>query len=186
MGNKQTRVRRAELKKLNDQTHFTLAEINELFEQFKNISSSIEDDGLIDVDEFRDALGLKDSLMVRRMFKLFDGDNNGTIDFREFIVGLSVFNEKATMEEKLKFSFKIYDFDGDGHISKDELQKMVEASLIEADMNLPEETLKELVNNTFAEADKDGDGQISFEEYRSLVQEHPNMLNNMNIDKHKK
>lgn len=163
-----------------------MTEINQLFEQFKSISSSIEDDGLIDVEEFRDALGLKDSLMVRRMFKLFDGDDNGTIDFREFIVGLSVFNEKATMEEKLKFSFQIYDFDGDGHISKHELKKMVEASLIEADLNLPDERLKELVDNTFAEADKDGDGQISFEEYRALVEKHPNMLNNMNIDNHKK
>jgi hypothetical protein len=57
---------------------------------------------VIDLDEFRETLGLQDSIFVERLFTLFDDDKNGTIDFREFTAGLSVFCQKATLDEKLK------------------------------------------------------------------------------------
>eukprot|EP01027_Heterolobosea_sp_BB2_P004506 GEZU01006903.1.p1 GENE.GEZU01006903.1~~GEZU01006903.1.p1 ORF type:complete len:134 (+),score=19.38 GEZU01006903.1:65-466(+) len=115
------------------------------------------------------------------MFKLFDGDGNACIDFREFICGLSVFCEKGTIDEKLKFSFRIYDFDGDNCITKDELYRLLEASLFENSLGLSSEQLQSLVDATFQEADADGDGKISFEEYRVLVTKHPSMIANMTI-----
>ncbi len=179
---------------------FTLVEMDEiqkLYDQFRGISSSRDDDGVIDKMEFQTALGLKDSLFVDRMFSLFDGDTDGNIDFREFITGLSVFCEKGTIDEKLKFSFRIYvcsclflrssfftlckDFDNDGFISKDELYKLLRASLVENSLGIPEEQLQSLVDATFAEADTDGDGKISFEEYRVLVTKHPSMISQMTI-----
>lgn len=83
------------------------------------------------------------------------------LDVREFICGLSVFCEKGTIDEKLKFSFRIYDFDQDGCISKEELYKLLEASLVENSLGIPQEQLSSLVDATFAEADTDGDGKIS-------------------------
>ncbi|EFC38422.1 predicted protein [Naegleria gruberi] len=185
MGNqpgKNKQYRKNELKKLVEITHFDMDEIMKLYEQFISISSSREDDGVIDKNEFKEALGLKDSLFVDRMFSLFDGDNDGTIDVREFICGLSVFCEKGTIDEKLKFSFRIYDFDKDGCISKEELYKLLEASLVENSLGIPQEQLSSLVDATFAEADTDGDGKISFEEYRVLVTKHPTMIGNMTIN----
>ncbi|KAL0480677.1 serine/threonine-protein phosphatase 2B regulatory subunit [Acrasis kona] len=183
MGNQhggQKALKKQELKKLVETTHFDIEEIRKLFEQFKGISSSREDDGVIDKQEFQNALGLKDSLFVDRMFSLFDEDNDGTIDFREFICGLSVFCEKGTIDEKLKFSFRIYDFDNDGCIDKEELFKLLEA-IVQNSLGIPQEQLHSLVDATFAEADTDGDGKISFEEYRVLVTKHPAMIGNMTI-----
>jgi len=82
MGNQPTKnrqTRKNELKKLVEITHFDMDEIMKLYEQFLSISSSREDDGVIDKNEFKEALGLKDSLFVDRMFSLFDGDNDGSI-----------------------------------------------------------------------------------------------------------
>ena len=78
-------------------------------------------------------------------------------------------------------SFRIYDFDRDGCISKEELYKLLEASLVENSLGIPQEQLGSLVDATFAEADTDGDGKISFEEYRVLVTKHPSMIGNMTI-----
>ncbi|KAL9642334.1 hypothetical protein ABK040_007332 [Willaertia magna] len=183
MGNQNAKniLKRDQLKNFAKETHFDLEEIQKLYEQFRNISSSREDDGVIDKTEFKEALGLKDSLFVDRMFSLFDEDGDGSINFREFICGLSVFCEKGTIDEKLKFSFRIYDFDKDGCISKEELYKLLEASLVENSLGIPQEQLTSLVDATFAEADTDGDGKISFEEYRVLVTKHPTMINNMTI-----
>lgn len=83
----------------------SLDEVKKLYNQFNSIASSRDDDGVIDREEFQQALGLKDSLFVKRMFSLFDSDGNGKIDFREFICGLSTFCENATLEEKLRCKF---------------------------------------------------------------------------------
>jgi len=162
-------------------TAVTLDEIKRLYNQFKSIASSRDDDGVIDREEFQQALGLKDSLFVKRMFSLFDSDDNGQIDFKEFICGLSTFCEKATLEEKLRFSFRIYDVDNDGHITKEELYKLLEASLIENSLGLPQKDLQALVDATFREADANGDGMISYDEYKEHVARHPTMIKNMTL-----
>lgn len=46
-------------------------------------------------------------------------------------------------------SFRVYDFDGDKQISKDELSKMLEASLVENHMTLSAEQIRAMVDATF-------------------------------------
>eukprot|EP00735_Rhodelphis_limneticus_P004448 TRINITY_DN16032_c0_g1::TRINITY_DN16032_c0_g1_i1::g.13759::m.13759 TRINITY_DN16032_c0_g1::TRINITY_DN16032_c0_g1_i1::g.13759 ORF type:complete len:190 (+),score=29.34,sp/Q3HRP5/CNBL2_ORYSJ/45.79/5e-48,EF-hand_1/PF00036.27/2.3e+03,EF-hand_1/PF00036.27/1.7,EF-hand_1/PF00036.27/1.3e-05,EF-hand_1/PF00036.27/7.9e-07,EF-hand_1/PF00036.27/1.3e-07,EF-hand_7/PF13499.1/9.3e-06,EF-hand_7/PF13499.1/4.1e-15,EF-hand_8/PF13833.1/55,EF-hand_8/PF13833.1/2.8e-09,EF-hand_8/PF13833.1/0.0023,EF-hand_8/PF13833.1/1.6e- len=183
MGQKlsRTELKRRELGDFVKKTHFTIDEVRDLYKHFKTISSGLTDDGLIDKAEFKKALGLKDSLFVDRMFALFDENGDSVINFNEFIVGLSVFCPKGSLEEKLKFSFRIYDFDGDGHISQNELKQMLEASLVENHLSLSQKQIDDLVSATFNEADIDGDGKIDFEEYKRMVMRHPSMIRNMTI-----
>lgn len=47
---------------------------------------------------------------MKRVFQIFDKDNDGKISFAEFITGLSSLYGNDE-EEKLKFMFKIYDID---------------------------------------------------------------------------
>ena len=88
----------------------------------------------------------------------------GTINFREFLTGLSVFCPSASYEEKLKFSFDIYDKNKDGSIEKAELQEMLEATLLESSSVLSKQQVSALIDATFLEADVNGDGEISFAE----------------------
>lgn len=159
-----------------------------LHEHFKAISSTAPGDedgsGSIDRDEFLRAVGFSDrrSLFMEQMFAIFDGNNDGRISFMEFLRGLSVLSTKGTLDEKLDFSFRVYDFDGDGLISKDELERMVLASLAENDLHMSKANADLLVGKTFEEGDLDGDGFINPAEYRELVQKHPMMLRAMNVN----
>lgn len=101
------------------------------------------------------------------MIAIFDEDGGGSVDFREFIVGLSAFSSKGNKEEKLRFAFKVYDIDRDGFISNGELfivLKMMVGS------NLKDTQLQQIVDKTIMEADKDGDGRISFQEFEQMVE----------------
>ena len=52
---------------------------------------------------------------------------SGVLDFREFIAALSV-TSRGSFEEKVKFMFDIYDIDGDGFITRDEMLAIMRVS----------------------------------------------------------
>merc|ERR1712123_398722 len=60
------------------------------------------------------------------VFRTFDTDKNGVIDFKEFLLSIDV-TSSGTPEEKLKWAFRMYDVDGNGVIDQDEMTKIVQA-----------------------------------------------------------
>eukprot|EP00029_Vermamoeba_vermiformis_P002149 TRINITY_DN12534_c0_g1_i1.p1 TRINITY_DN12534_c0_g1~~TRINITY_DN12534_c0_g1_i1.p1 ORF type:complete len:263 (+),score=60.71 TRINITY_DN12534_c0_g1_i1:64-789(+) len=166
-----------EIAYLLKKTHFTREEIIGLYNKYKWISSSIEDDGVIDVHEFQQALGFENSQVAKRIFKVIDENNDKKITFEEFCKGLSAYCSKAPLEDKLKFSFKIYDLDRDGYIDKEELFHMLQASLFENFLlELSEAQMRKLVDSTFEEVDLNSDGRLSFDEYRKMILSNPTLL----------
>ena len=156
-------------------------QVEKLYELFKVISSSGDDDGLIDKSEFQQALGLKRNLFVDRMFELFDANGDKNINFTEFVAGLSVFTVRAKAAEKARFSFRMYDFNADGKIDKAELGRMLQATIEENSLNITPEAAQELLDATFVEAECAEAGTMTFDEYQALVTKKPQLLEFMTI-----
>lgn len=185
MGNKPHKLKASKIQQfiLLTKKRFNEKEIKCLHSHFLTISALDIDDGQIDIGEFKAALGLpKSNFFVERIFHIFDRNGDGKISFAEFLEGLAVLCHKAPDRDKLYFSFRIYDVDEDGKISRNELHKMMKACLKCFPHPFTDEQISTIISATFKEGDTDKDGFISFEEYSALVVNHPMMLHQMSIN----
>ena len=99
---------------------FTLEEVSRLHKRFQKLDKDRSD--TLCVEEFLALPELKENPLVQRVVQVFDADNNGEVNFSEFVSGLAMFTTKnVDKQKKLKFLFNIYDLDRDGLISNSEL-----------------------------------------------------------------
>ena len=145
-------------------TNFDSDEIDRLRKRFMKLDK--DRSGVIDKNEFLAIPGISSNPLSSRLMDVFDADGNGTIDFEEFITGLSVFSGKSSKKDKLKFAFQIYDIDRDGYIGNGELFIVMKMMV---GKNLQDDELQQIVDKTIMEADQDGDGMLDFEEFRNAV-----------------
>ncbi|CAF0929178.1 unnamed protein product [Adineta ricciae] len=61
--------------------------------------------------------------VVNAIYQAFDVDNDGKVDFKEFVIGF-LLTTKGTIEEKLDYTFQLYDIDKDGFIDQSEIDVM--------------------------------------------------------------
>ena len=70
---------------------------------------------------------------------------------------------------------------GNGSIEPDELKTVMKHCIEESDLQLSEEALETLTLALFEEADADGSGMISYEELCDVLENHPDVLQNLTI-----
>ncbi|TIC07826.1 calcium-dependent protein serine/threonine phosphatase [Wallemia mellicola] len=149
---------------LERNSNFTAAELQRLKKRFMKLDR--DGSGSIDKDEFLQIPQVANNPLAHRMIAIFDEDGGGTVDFQEFVGGLSAFSNRGGRDEKLKFAFKVYDMDRDGYISNGELYIVLKMMV---GNNLRDQQLQQIVDKTIMEGDKDGDGRLSFEEFADMV-----------------
>ncbi|XP_030645003.1 recoverin 3 [Chanos chanos] len=128
MGNaKSGVVSREILDDLKVSTKFSEAEITEWYENFQKQCPS----GRITLSDFEEIYGrfFPDSdakTYAQHVFRSFDTNDDGTLDFKEYIVALHM-TSSGKMALKLEWAFSLFDVDKNGYITKAEVCEICQA-----------------------------------------------------------
>ncbi|XP_020640895.3 calaxin isoform X2 [Pogona vitticeps] len=158
--------------------HFNRFEVECLIKLFNSLRVEPSDRPTavgLDRNSFRNILhvtfGMTDDMLMDRVFRAFDKDNDSCISVTEWVEGLSIFL-RGSLEEKMKYCFDVYDLNSDGYISREEMFHMLKNSLLKQPSEEdPDEGIKDLVEITLKKMDYDHDGKLSYADFEKAVKD---------------
>jgi len=163
-------------------SHFDKNELNDLFQEMLKKSPN----GQMSQSEFMDflnRLGMKNTNIIQILFKIFDLNKDSTVDFKEVVCGLSVL-ARGTTQERIRFAFQIYDFNGDGRLSKEEVFSIIMSVYnFVGKMNRGDPTVAalDIVDQLFIEVDSNNDGFLSLAEFEKGCLKNPILIHGLSI-----
>lgn len=137
--------------------------------QYQNFLSQ-HPDGRISKKSFHEMMkecypGTDTEKLERHIFRMYDTNDDGHIDFREFMIVLYIMSS-GSPEENLQQIFRVFDINNDGAISLKELKRIVKDLfhlINEKDADQASQDV--LATTAFTEMDENNDGQVSEEEF---------------------
>lgn len=142
--------------------------------KLKDIFTALDVDGNGSLTHQELSDGIKKSNLGEKMpedlevlIKSMDADGSGVIDYSEFLAATmekKLYNQKETLWS----AFKVFDRDGSGTISKDEMVHVLADGDVKSMMR-DENRMKD-IENMIKDIDTNGDGEIDFDEFCKMMQ----------------
>nr|ADV78071.1 calcium- and calmodulin-dependent protein kinase [Nothoceros aenigmaticus] len=152
---------------LGSQALLSTQELSNLHAHFKTISGNGVGVSLKEFEQVLKAMNMTRLVpLAPRIFDLFDNNRDGSVDMREIICGFSSL-KKLDGDKALDLCFQMYDADGSGFISRDELAVMLRAL---PEMYLPPDVTEPgKLDEIFDQMDADNDGRVSLDEFKDAM-----------------
>jgi Ca2+-binding EF-hand superfamily protein len=146
--------------------------------------------GEMDKEGFRKwikAIGIFPNLQpnapIDHLFRSYDRDRSGSISFEEFILYLSITAPTQTEQDPQKIievTFLLYDADGDGFLSRAELETGMKDTFRLLGHDVDSEKFQKIIEQRVSQlidiADENGDGNLTLSEIQNAVKKNPKLL----------
>ena len=116
------------------------------------------------VDLSKEGLGDQADDVADSMFKVFDIDDSGTMDFTKYMLAINSTGLNST-EDKLKWIFDVFDKDGGGSISSEKIDVLLQGLFEMSGQEFEENDLVNVTKDIMEAIDADGDGEVTKDEF---------------------
>eukprot|EP00096_Caligus_rogercresseyi_P003337 TRINITY_DN1619_c4_g1_i1.p1 TRINITY_DN1619_c4_g1~~TRINITY_DN1619_c4_g1_i1.p1 ORF type:complete len:195 (-),score=52.06 TRINITY_DN1619_c4_g1_i1:747-1331(-) len=185
MGKSNSKLKQETLHRLLAETYFTEKEIKQWHKGFlKDCPNGLlTEQGFVKIytQFFPNGDPTKFASLV---FRVFDENQDGSIEFEEFIRALSV-TSRGNLDEKLHWAFRLYDVDNDGYITRQEMYNIVDAiyqMVGQQPINEDENTPQKRVEKIFDQMDKNGDDKLTIEEFKEGSKADPRIVQALSLE----
>jgi Ca2+-binding EF-hand superfamily protein len=139
-------------------------EIRQWYKEFQQQSNNTDRMNKRQFQEFYTKLKKNPHLqqMTDHIFRAFDTDHSGTIDFAEFIIAY-IATSDGTKRQKFEYAFEVYDINNDQLIEKKEAKKIL--NLICRIIGLPEEDVITYTETVMLSFDTNQDKVLTKQEF---------------------
>ncbi|XP_061567375.1 guanylyl cyclase-activating protein 2-like [Cololabis saira] len=143
--------------------------------------------GALHLHEFKRIFGvqsssLEESVFLENIFRSFDTNRDNTLDFLEYVAALHLIL-RGNMEDRLKWSFKMYDKDGNGKLDRQEVKQIIRIIYkIKAQSDDISTTPSQICDRIFELVDQNDDGEISLSEFMEGAQKEEWLLDLLKLD----
>lgn len=185
MGKAVSKLSKDEIKQLRDRTLFDKRELQQWYKGFLRDCPS----GQLSEEEFAKVFKQffpfgDPSDYCHYLFRVFDSDNSKYVDFKEFIVALSL-TARGDILQKLDFTFRLYDLDGDGKVYYKDLLKVITSiyKMVGPMVEMPkDEATPELrATKLFIAAEKDKETDfLDYSDFKRIVKTDRALINALN------
>ncbi|XP_076314945.1 frequenin-1-like [Tachypleus tridentatus] len=184
MGKKNSKLKPEMISKLVQETYFTEKEVRQWYKGFLKDCP----DGLLTEQGFLKIYKQffphgDPSKFASLVFRVFDENKDGSIEFEEFIKALSV-TSRGNLDEKLVWAFKLYDVDNDGYITREEMYSIVDAiyeMLGNQGKEEVEESPRHRVDRIFEQLDKNHDNKLTIDEFKEGSRHDPKIVQALSL-----
>ncbi|XP_013134129.1 PREDICTED: Kv channel-interacting protein 4-like, partial [Papilio polytes] len=186
LGEQLPRYRPDSIAALRRATRFTEPELKRLYRGFKAECPT----GVVREDTFKLIYsqffpqGANTAQYAHYVFNTLDQDRSGLLSFEEFVTGLSILS-RGTLEEKLRWTFSLYDINGDGYITKEEMTEIVTAiydlmgKIVEP--MIDDDAVREKVERLFQKMDLNRDGVLTLDEFLDCCLRDEDIVRSMGV-----
>ena len=134
---------------------------------------------VVGYDEFKKIIPSKDDFFVKRLFQLFDCDQDQSVSISEFCEAINAFYSEG-VDSKLEFLFYIYDVNNDGKLKKNNFLEVIKACMKEGGLKLDPKQVSSLAEALFDDGLKEGKDYMSCEDFKDQLRRQEGLINNLN------
>lgn len=165
-------------------TSFTRQELKVLYRNFKNDCPN----GYVNEETFKSIYGQFFPLgdvnnYAHFLFRAFDCDEDGQINFEQFIITLSTLL-RGSLEDRLKWTFRLYDVNDNGYLTREEMAliiKSIYSMLGKGTHNFTEKHCEQHASDIFSKFDTHQNGIITIEEFCDTCSKDESIMASMRV-----
>jgi len=114
-----------------------------------------------------------------RLCKVFSSKKDEQLSFEDYLDMLSVLSPRAPLQTKAMYAFRVFDFDEDDVLSRDDLTMLINRLI--GGNQLEPYSVDSVVDKILKESDLDQDGVVSYPEFEHIIKKSPDFISSFTI-----